>query len=46
MISFTEINPEVRVPVGEESVFTSFLKEISPNEGALTVLWVDCSVFV
>jgi hypothetical protein len=28
-ISLTEINPDVRVPVGDVSVLTSFLKEIS-----------------
>jgi hypothetical protein len=31
-ISLTEIKPDVRVPVGDESVLISFLKEISPND--------------
>ena len=37
-ISLTEISPDVRVPVGEISVLTSFLKEISPNDGVVTDL--------
>ena len=37
-ISLTEISPDVRVPVGEVSVFTSFLKEISPRVGLFSVI--------
>jgi hypothetical protein len=40
-ISLTEISPDVSVPVGEVSVLTSFLKEISPKDGVDTVL-VSC----
>lgn len=40
-ISLTEISPDVSAPVGEVSVLTSFLKEISPKDGVDTVL-VSC----
>jgi len=38
-ISFTEIKPDVRVPVGDDKVLTSFLNEISPKEMLLGVLF-------